>query len=41
MELVSTTNNVFGISTSFVYTALGIVIICGGLYLYKKLKSKK
>lgn len=34
-------NYAFGISTNFVYIALAIVIICGGLYLYKKLKSKK
>ena len=40
MELANSTNYAFGISTTFVYIALGIVIICGGVYLYKKLKSK-
>lgn len=41
MELANSTCYAFGISTTFVYIALGIVIICGGVYLYKKLKNKK
>lgn len=41
MELTNSTSNAFGLSTGFVYIALGIVIIGGGLYLYKKFKSKK
>ncbi len=41
MELTNSTSNAFGLSTSFVYIALGIVIIGGGLYLYKKFKPKK
>ena len=40
MELANSTNYAFGISTTFVYIALGIVIIGGGVYLYTKLKSK-
>ncbi|WP_434799541.1 hypothetical protein [Terrisporobacter vanillatitrophus] len=41
MELTTSTTNAFGISTSFIYIAVCIVIIGGGLYLYKKLKSNK
>ena len=41
MDLASSTYYAFGISTTFVYIALSIVIICGGVYLYKKLKNKK
>ncbi|WP_434799513.1 QVPTGV class sortase B protein-sorting domain-containing protein [Terrisporobacter vanillatitrophus] len=41
MGLENSTNYAFGIPTNFIYIALGIVIIGGGLYLYKKLKSKK
>ena len=36
MELTSSTTNAFGISTNFIYIALGIVIIEVVLYLYKK-----
>lgn len=41
MGLENSTNYAFGIPTTFVYIALDIVIIGGGVYLYKKLKSKK
>lgn len=41
MELAQSTNYAFGISTTFIYIALGIVIIGAGVYLYKKLKYKK
>ncbi|WP_419750636.1 QVPTGV class sortase B protein-sorting domain-containing protein [Terrisporobacter petrolearius] len=41
MELANSTYYPFGISTTFVYIALSIVIIGGGVYLYKKLKNKK
>ena len=41
MELSTSTVNAFGISRSFIYIALGIVIIVVGLYLYKKIKFKK
>ena len=41
MELSNTTNYAFGVSTTFVYICLGILIIGGGIYLYKKLKYKK
>ena len=40
MGLSNSTNYTFGISTTFVYIALGILIIGGGVYLYTKLKSK-
>ena len=41
MELSNSSSIAFRLSTSFIYIALGIIIIGGGLYLYKKLKSKK
>lgn len=41
MELANSTNYAFGISTTFVYIVLAIVIIGGGLYLHKKLECKK
>jgi len=41
MELANSTCYAFGISTTFVYIALSIVIIVAGVYLYKKLKNKK
>lgn len=41
MELANSTSYAFGISTTFVYMALVIVIIVAGVYLYKKLKNKK
>ena len=41
MDLASSTYYAFGISTPFIYIALGIVIIVAGVFLYKKLKNKK
>lgn len=41
MELANSTCYAFCISTTFVYIALSIVTIGGGVYLYKKLKNKK
>lgn len=41
MELANSTCYAYGISTTFVYIVLSIVIICGGVYLYKKSKNKK
>ncbi|MEG0578181.1 MAG: hypothetical protein RR500_10060 [Bacilli bacterium] len=40
MELITSNSNTFGISMNFIYIAL-VIVIMGGLYLYKKLKSTK
>lgn len=41
MQLATSTNYAFGISTTLVYITLSILIIGGGIYLYRKLKYKK